>query len=80
MKSADFMGHALLRHRLRCRLRRRADLCGTAAESGPRTPRQFGLPWQCAGEDLNLHGVLTPQGPQPCASTNSATSARGREV
>src|SRR5436190_549977 len=31
---------------------------------------------QCAGEDLNLHGVLTPQGPQPCASTNSATSAR----
>ena len=33
---------------------------------------------QCAGEDLNLHGVLTPQGPQPCASTNSATSARRR--
>ena len=31
---------------------------------------------ECAGEDLNLHGVLTPQGPQPCASTNSATSAR----
>ena len=30
----------------------------------------------CAGEDLNLHGALTPQGPQPCASTNSATSAR----
>ena len=35
---------------------------------------------ECAGEDLNLHGVLTPQGPQPCASTNSATSARGRIV
>src|SRR5438309_11884048 len=31
---------------------------------------------QCAGEDLNHHGALTPQGPQPCASTNSATSAR----
>src|SRR5262249_27961377 len=34
----------------------------------------------CAGEDLNLHGVLTPQGPQPCASTNSATSAREQIV
>ena len=29
----------------------------------------------CAGEDLNLHGPFGPQGPQPCASTNSATSA-----
>jgi hypothetical protein len=35
----------------------------------------FGL--QCAGEDLNLHGLLRPLGPQPSASTNSATSARG---
>ena len=25
--------------------------------------------------DLNLHGPFGPQGPQPCASTNSATSA-----
>ena len=31
----------------------------------------------CAGEDLNLHGPFRPQGPQPCASTNSATSAGG---
>src|SRR6266540_614792 len=43
------------------------------AEAGLRTTT-------CAGEDLNLHGVLTPQGPQPCASTNSATSARRRIV
>ena len=31
---------------------------------------------ECAGEDLNLHGLLRPLGPQPSASTNSATSAR----
>src|SRR5690242_15340659 len=43
-------------------------------DEGP--PRRENGP-KCAGEDLNLHGVLTPQGPQPCASTNSATSARG---
>ena len=30
----------------------------------------------CAGEDLNLHGLKRPPGPQPGASTNSATSAR----
>src|SRR5437879_1207880 len=30
---------------------------------------------ECAGEYLNLHGPQSPQGPQPCASTNSATSA-----
>ena len=29
----------------------------------------------CAGEDLNLHGLKRPLGPQPSASTNSATSA-----
>src|SRR5581483_10444805 len=29
----------------------------------------------CAGEDLNLHDPIGSQGPQPCASTNSATSA-----
>src|SRR6266540_834394 len=32
---------------------------------------------ECAGEDLILHGLLRPLGPQPSASTNSATSARG---
>src|SRR5262245_4088660 len=41
-----------------------------------RSQRAVVLVNACAGEDLNLHGVLTPQGPQPCASTNSATSAR----
>src|SRR5213080_1862721 len=57
-------------------LRGRADLCGTAAKPR-RGRRQFAnRNKECAGEDLNLHGVLTPQGPQPCASTNSATSAR----
>ena len=30
----------------------------------------------CPGEDLNLHGVLTPLGPEPSASANSATWAR----
>jgi hypothetical protein len=35
---------------------------------------------ECAGEDLNLHGLLRPLGPQPSASTNSATSARARAV
>src|SRR5437588_9785052 len=30
---------------------------------------------QCAREDSNLHGPFSPQGPQPCASTNSATGA-----
>ena len=35
----------------------------------------FAKNW-CAREDLNLHGIKLPQGPQPCASTNSATRAR----
>jgi hypothetical protein len=30
---------------------------------------------KCAREDSNLHGLISPQGPQPCASTNSATGA-----
>src|SRR5258708_5895122 len=30
---------------------------------------------QCARMDSNHHGEISPQGPQPCASTNSATSA-----
>src|SRR6476646_6923336 len=30
---------------------------------------------KCAREDSNLHGPYSPQGPQPCASTNSATGA-----
>jgi hypothetical protein len=37
-------------------------------------PRIPGLS-QCAREDSNLHGPISPQGPQPCASTNSATGA-----
>src|SRR5947207_2255099 len=45
---------------------------------GVALPRRRWSP--CAGEDLNLHGPNGPQGPQPCASTNSATSARGRSV
>ena len=39
-----------------------------------RSPAGAGLP-RCAREDLNLHGPYGPQGPQPCASTNSATGA-----
>ena len=39
-------------------------------------PRCAGL-FQCAREDSNLHGPYSPQGPQPCASTNSATGAGG---
>jgi hypothetical protein len=41
-------------------------------------PRVAGLS-QCAREDSNLHGSCLPQGPQPCASTNSATGARARQ-
>ena len=39
-------------------------------------PRCAGLS-QCAREDSNFHGPYGPQGPQPCASTNSATGAGG---
>src|ERR1700689_4217697 len=39
-------------------------------------PRLAGLS-QCAREDSNFHGPIGPQGPQPCASTNSATGAGG---
>ena len=31
---------------------------------------------RCSGRDSNPHGVYTPQGPEPCASTNSATRAK----
>jgi hypothetical protein len=31
--------------------------------------------FSCAREDSNFHGPFGPQGPQPCASTNSATGA-----
>jgi hypothetical protein len=42
-----------------------------------------GKPWLpglsvCARVDSNHHPVYTGQGPQPCASTNSATGAEGR--
>ena len=39
-----------------------------------KSPASAGL-FQCAEEDSNLHGEISPQGPQPCASTNSATGA-----
>ena len=35
---------------------------------------------QCAREDSNLHGPFSPQGPQPCASTNSATGAEAASI
>src|SRR5262249_50569737 len=58
-----------------------ANRCSTADYGLLRTasterPPDGGL--ECAGEDLNLHGLLRPLGPQPSASTNSATSARAR--
>jgi hypothetical protein len=39
-----------------------------------KSPAFAGL-FPCAEEDSNLHGPFSPQGPQPCASTNSATGA-----
>src|ERR1039458_496536 len=30
--------------------------------------------------DSNHHGEISPQGPQPCASTNSATGAEGASI
>jgi hypothetical protein len=41
----------------------------------PRKRSRFPGLSQCAREDSNLHGPFSPQGPQPCASTNSATGA-----
>src|SRR5262249_31453637 len=41
-------------------------------DEGPAEPGRA-----CAGEGLNLHGLKRPLGPQPSASTNSATSACG---
>ncbi len=32
---------------------------------------------ECSGGESNPHGSLVPQGPEPCASANSATRARG---
>jgi hypothetical protein len=43
------------------------------------SPAFAGL-FPCAEEDSNLHGPYSPQGPQPCASTNSATGAGGTAV
>src|SRR3954454_18407973 len=37
------------------------------------SPANTGL--SCAEEDSNLHEEISSQGPQPCASTNSATGA-----
>ena len=52
------------------RLLREGSVCCSLACAQP------GLS-QCAREDSNLHGPYSPQGPQPCASTNSATGAWG---
>jgi hypothetical protein len=62
---------------LRCH-RSRID---SISQIGPRT-KTVPLPglFQCAREDSNLHGELSPQGPQPCASTNSATGAEGASI
>src|SRR5204863_3555567 len=60
-------------------LEKRATLLGTHG-----IPRSVTKPWhyqgfpRCAEEDSNLHGGIPPQGPQPCASTNSATGAGAR--
>src|SRR4051794_16960508 len=56
-----------------------ASLVHAALRGRPRTrkaPPNAGL-FPCAEEDSNLHGPFSPQGPQPCASTNSATGAGG---
>jgi hypothetical protein len=34
----------------------------------------------CAQVDSNHHGEISPQGPQPCASTNSAMGAEGASI
>jgi len=54
-------------------LRPPADRCHTPPHKAKK-PRHAG-PFRCAREDSNLHGPISPQGPQPCASTNSATGA-----
>ena len=46
---------------------------------GTEKSRTTGL-FSCARVDSNHHGENSPQGPQPCASTNSATSAGGRSI
>ena len=65
---------------LAAQARRRLHGPAWLSPEGEQPPLPADLKDSCAGEDLNLHGVLTPQGPQPCASTNSATSARRRSV
>src|SRR3984957_20734647 len=40
----------------------------------------FAEPIPCARVDSNHHGPFGPQGPQPCASTNSATSAERASI
>src|SRR5205823_14872313 len=41
------------------------------ASNRPKEKGRPGAAYECAGEDLNLHGLLRPLGPQPSASTNS---------
>jgi hypothetical protein len=47
---------------------------GTGTGAKRKAPQSAGLS-QCAQGDSNSHPVYTGQGPQPCASTNSATGA-----
>ena len=62
--------------------------CTRRASSTERIPGQFGparvhggASWpKCARVDSNHHGEISPQGPQPCASTNSATGAEGASI
>ena len=51
----------------------RAYMFTNALLAVPKTPISSAFP--CARVDSNHHGENSPQGPQPCASTNSATSA-----
>src|ERR1700683_942152 len=48
-----------------------------AIERPPNKKAPLSGAFQCAREDSNFHGPFSPQGPQPCASTNSATGAGG---
>src|SRR5271157_3744427 len=51
----------------------------TAPLRSTKKPRSAGL-FRCARVDSNHHGEISPQGPQPCASTNSATGAEEASI
>ena len=48
---------------------------GTRAPPRVRANPAISREKSCARVDSNHHGEISPQGPQPCASTNSATGA-----